>query len=966
MKKKILMLICCLPSIFILAQNTIGLPDITNYAHEKINSGAQTWQIAQDRLGIMYFANNSGLLTFNNKEWRVYPLPNKTIVRSLYIDKDDKIYVGGQGIIGYFFPNRNGILQFHSLNNLIPAPHQSFEDVWYILSYKDEIFFQSSKKVFKLNKGRNKIDTYKEAGEFGWSFMGVAHDQLLAQNSSQHFVRFDNNSWVPVKSTSLKHTLITGAIDVGKDTTIISTLKNGLFLFTSSGIQKIKLPRKVVDSQIFRIYKMNKTTFAVGTVSNGIFLMNIRGDIAMHFSTNNGMQNNNVLSLFTDGQSNLWAGLDEGIDLIDYSSPIHRISPMPKPLAPAYTSLVFDRRFYVGTSDGVYFTPLTVPVTEDISYSKENFTRIKNSNRQVWNLCSIDNDKLFMSHHDGAFIIEDNHATVFYNNSQGNWLFRLVPGTSKMIAGTYTGFQLFENKKGYLPFPTIKSTLNESLRFIEIDSVHHVIWASHPYRGVYKIEVSKEYDSIQRITLLTKSSGLPNSNSNFVFKINTEVIFATEKGIYEFNYSSNRFVVSNKYRPVFGEASIKFITEDQKKRIWFATENKTGVVDGHEIKYIPELDGQLIAGFENIYPYNDYNIFIGSYKGIIHLNYDLYQQSTSKISVKLNKVVAAGKKDSVLFEGYFVKGDKLLHEQPLSLIHTLAPTYSSFHFDFSSNEFGNEDKVQYCYQLEGFDEDWSVWANKNEKDYTNLSKGKYTFKVKAKDNFGTISPIASYAFIIRPRWYETSIAYGSYILLFMMIVFSINKIHQSRLIRQKERYEKEQSHLKYVHELELEHTEKQIIQLKNEKLETEVTYKNKELATTTMHLYKRGRLLGKIKDDLSAGIANLTNKDDKIVFKQLMKLLVDEERQDQGWEQFSIHFDQVHNNFLSNIKKAYPLLTPADLKICAYLKMNLSSKEIAQLLNISLKGVEIGRYRLRKKLSLGQHVNLTNFINEFG
>jgi DNA-binding CsgD family transcriptional regulator len=129
-----------------------------------------------------------------------------------------------------------------------------------------------------------------------------------------------------------------------------------------------------------------------------------------------------------------------------------------------------------------------------------------------------------------------------------------------------------------------------------------------------------------------------------------------------------------------------------------------------------------------------------------------------------------------------------------------------------------------------------------------------------------------------------------------------------------------------------------------------------------MHLYKRGRLLGKIKEELADVTQNLKAREERLNFNKLVKLIAEEEKQDSDWEQFAIHFDQVHNQFLRNLKEKYPDLTPSDIKISAYIKMNLSSKEIAQLLNISLKGIEIARYRLRKKLNLESSVNLTDFI----
>jgi DNA-binding CsgD family transcriptional regulator len=73
----------------------------------------------------------------------------------------------------------------------------------------------------------------------------------------------------------------------------------------------------------------------------------------------------------------------------------------------------------------------------------------------------------------------------------------------------------------------------------------------------------------------------------------------------------------------------------------------------------------------------------------------------------------------------------------------------------------------------------------------------------------------------------------------------------------------------------------------------------------------------------------------------------------------------VHTNFLEDLKVAFPQLTANDLKLSAYLKMNLSTKEIAQLMKISPRGVEISRYRLRKKLQVPGEVRLFQFFQEF-
>jgi DNA-binding CsgD family transcriptional regulator len=266
--------------------------------------------------------------------------------------------------------------------------------------------------------------------------------------------------------------------------------------------------------------------------------------------------------------------------------------------------------------------------------------------------------------------------------------------------------------------------------------------------------------------------------------------------------------------------------------------------------------------------------------------------------------------------------------------------------------------------LIGFDKDWSQWSAKTEKDYTNLPYGKYTFSVKARNNLGTASSPVNYSFIVEPAWYQTVWAYLAYFLIIACTVYIGIKAQQKRFKLYQQRHADEQKRLSYLHSLELDRNDKEIIALKNEKLEAELSYKNKELATLTMQMVDRGKLLLNIKDELMVLIKKLNIPDASYQFRSVFKLLSDTGKSDDDWDNFSIYFDQVHNNFLVTMKAKFPGLSSTDLKLCAYLRLNLSSKEIAQLLNISLKGVEISRYRVRKKLQLSTETNLYDFLME--
>lgn len=572
-----------------------------------------------------------------------------------------------------------------------------------------------------------------------------------------------------------------------------------------------------------------------------------------------------------------------------------------------------------------------------------------------------------MGHHNGSFIISGNQS-IPLTSGVGNWLFvplsNIAP-SKYVLAGTYTGLNLLEfNGSSFVKSETLNG-ISESLRFLAADN-NGSIWASHPYRGIYKITVDTAARSFSAI-LYTAKDGLPSTFRNHVFRINNRVVFATEKGVYEYDAASNKFIPSPFLYPVFGAIGIQYLNEDADGNIWFCSGKRIGVAMAvtekqYRITYFPELTGKILLGFENIYPFSKENIFIASDNGIIHLNFEKYATNNYRLPVLLTQVKVMGRMDSVVFGGYF-SGGKQLGEQDDKSVLQFANRLNSFHFEFSAPAFGTQKNIEYSYQLEGYDNGWSAWTPKPEKDYTNLPSGHYTFKIKAHDNLGNESETISYRFVVKPAWYNSIWAYLLYCCIAVAFIYLVNRWQQRKLQQQQQQFEDEQRKLKYIHQLEMEKNEKEIIKLQNEKLVNEVIYKNKELADVSMHLVERSDALLKVKDELQR-LHKKTGENHDI--KKAIQLLNDVEKNNANWEQFATHFDEINNDFLKKLKSKYPALTNTDLKMCTYLHLKLSSKEIAQLMNISVRGVEISRYRLRKKLAIPQEKTLYDYLLEIG
>lgn len=942
------------------AQNGCGLPAVVNYTKFDYHGGSQNWEMGQDKQGVMYFANNEGLLSFDGSHWKLYPLPNNTVIWSLAVSDDGKIYVGGQDEIGYFSPGANSILTYTSLKDKIPEQHRKFADIWHIAVMGGRVFFQADDQIFEYNNKSIRVHPSNSQ----WLFMSRSGDHIFASDRAAGLLQFDKNQWAPVTDgKKLAGILIAGIIPMGRDSIFIVSRTNGIFLL-HNGLITPPSDNKHHHLYINMAAKINDAELMLATSSDGCQIVNIRTHEWQSYSNDQGLQNNNALSVFMDASKNLWTGLNSGISYINYNSAIRYLQVGKANTLPGYSTSIFNNRLYVGTSNGLYSAPVTN--NNDIQITKDDFSLVKNTeNREAWNLTEV-NGHLLLGNDNGSYNVQGNEALQLSGDA-GSWYFlplSSVYPVQDIIVGTYYGLKRLRFENNHFNDEGKIEGTPDSYRFMALDA-NGDIWASHPYRGIYRVSLSQDKKKYS-FRLYTANDGLPSTLNNFVFKIKNQILFATTEGLYEFNRSSNKFSPSPFLAAVFDKMKVWYLTEDKEGNIWFCNEKGTGVAhfspadstQAPKVTYFPELAGQLLPKFENIYPYNRENVFIGAEKGLIHLDYQRYAAAKQPITVRLGMVKTTGKTDSTIFGGYtggYPGTSTSGNEQD---IVQLPAASNAFHFEYSSPVYDFQQNITYSYQLEGYDNEWSSWDNKTAKDYTNLSNGKYTFKVKARDFQQNESPVVSYAFIIKAPWYKTTWAMLGYLLILVGLIFMVRRYLKHKLLRQQQKFEEEQDKLKYIHHLELEKNEKEIIKLQNEKLEQEVLLKNKELANTSMHLMEKSDTLTKIKEKVSR-LDSETND-----IKSITDLIKDAEKINANWDVFAAHFDELNDHFLNKLKKQYPQLTTSDLKVCAYIKLNLSTKEISQLLNITVRGVEVSRYRIRKKIGLPTEQSLSTFFNQ--
>jgi DNA-binding CsgD family transcriptional regulator len=269
---------------------------------------------------------------------------------------------------------------------------------------------------------------------------------------------------------------------------------------------------------------------------------------------------------------------------------------------------------------------------------------------------------------------------------------------------------------------------------------------------------------------------------------------------------------------------------------------------------------------------------------------------------------------------------------------------------------------KFSYYMEGLDQNWSSWTEQSEINYTRLPYGNYSFMVRTKSGKGIESEIISFPFEIQPPWFVSRLAMIIYIFIILILglIFRILFI-----IRLKKQALKMASEEKEKRKQEILEVERRYMKLKNEKLQSEIKYQNNQLTSRAMAIVQKNELLLKIKSELEKIISSVPDNHRQSNYKKVFELIEKNIHSEEDWHEFEIHFDQANQNFFKRLKTQYPDLTSNDLRLCAYLRMNLSSKEIAPLLNISLRGVEIKRYRLRKRLNLDTEENLIDFLITF-
>jgi len=936
-----------------------GIPGIVNFNRQNYKAGTQNWKMTQADNGLIYASNNDGVLEYDGTFWRLLPNNEMELARSVFA-YDKRIYCGGLNEFGYFESNETNDLKYTSLMNF--DLFGELGDIWNTFLFNGKIVFQADKGIIQYDYRNENIQMISARSRITTAF--VVNGLFLLHDETAGLMELRGDEIYEVTGGDLFAGQGIGTIlPLSTKELLIGTISNGLYVWDHKEFRDWNTPasKYLIDANVFCGIAYRKDEFAFGTIQSGVVITDGEGNIKSMVNKDRGLNNNTVLCLAPDKEGNLWAGLDNGIAYLTYNSPINFVQDYYD-IGTGYAVSFHNDDIYFGTNQGLFH--IDYEKFCDPLKLKTDFIRIQEMSGQVWSLFTDKENNLLCGHNNGIFEISPTLRQISPSSVRGAWVFRYPPNRDNiLIVGTYNGLVLLKASKGKWQYVKKIEGFNKSSRFIEWDNQGR-LWVSHGYLGLFRITFSDNYEDILQVEDISAGAKLPADLVLNLTSSNEGLLFSSKNGIYGYDDNSKSFFKYNINKYFIGDEYPSLVQEDNDQNLWFYTKENVGVLrkleDGSVQKVetpFASLKGKLVNGFEYLYVINERNILIGIEDGFAHYSVNEFKNYQNDFNVHIRGFRNLIDSTSTPFY-QSTENASTVPQWPFDQ-NSYEVRYSATHFE--------SPQILYSTYLEGFDARWGSFTKDNQRQFTNLPEGNYTLWVKAKNAHEVESKAISFKFVILPPWYRSLYAKIAYVILLFVLVIAgwyVQRwlIRRSRLLALKKQEQKFRITEELLKNESLE-KEKEMIKLRNEKLQNEMVFKEKELVNSTMNVIQKNDFLLKVKDELNAVVNTSDQRPLKQKINQIIQRIDRDIDNDSQWELFEIHLEMVHEDFLNRLRNSSYDLSARELKLCAYLRMDMTSKEISSLMNISVRAVENNRYKLRKKFGLDGKDNLIEFIN---
>ena len=884
------------------------LPFVENFTNSDYKGENQVWSIAKSNDNSFYFANNHFLLKYNGVKWENYSLPKKTIIRSVFVLKD-KIFVGSYKEFGYWKKENNSI-KYYSLSsgkNLFIGNSINGE-IWKIFTFKNKMYFQTFNSLF-IYDGR-KIETINLPFQISYCYPQKNNLYIASINNGIYELDSKNKIIEVQKWNSLKNTIIYG-IEEYQNKKFIFTKKSGIFVDVNNKLSEWDIPvlNSILKKELISCATFSKNKLIVGTVFNGVYIYDFDKNTYINICKKNSLKNNTVLSLFVDNENDIWLGLDNGISRIEINSPYTIFSDNSGVLGSIYSILPQNKNILLGSNHGVF----------NIENTSLQF--IKGSEGQVWSITQVEN-KIIIGHNDGTF--EYNNGNFIKLNEE-NGGFKLLKSnySNRYFQANYSGLVIYNDAtlNKYFKIEALKRPIKDIIEVSENE-----LWATDKYKGFYKIGIENDKVKVENFIDLYD---IKNDYDVKILQFKNENLF----------YANNKWYKLDKIKGAIAPYDVFNKLVKNLTNVVTLDNNRLLVLKNGLLYIIKVKNGEFIWQLiPKKYYYGkvlsgDISISKLDNKTLINLDdgflvYDETKENIKKTEIKIEGVTSY---------------KTIKYNQSLELY--IVDKYYGFN------------KANLFYDLNNSGKKLAVTDGKIT--LNDLSSGKKTITIYNYDGFN-FKKVKQQIFTVNRPWYFSNLLLGIYLLIMGLLIYAYhqkNKIkYQDKLKLKQSEFEQQnkilQIELEAEKKIKSEQYEKSIIENKFHKKESEVAGKSFSIA-------KQTEIIEKIKNILDTD-ENITTLKSKIY-----RLIKNNLTNKNEWKEFEINLSNSNEFFIKSLHQKFSNLTPKDIKLCIYLKMNLSTKEIAQLMNISQRGVEIHRYRIRKKLNLNKEDVLATFLTDF-
>ena len=773
--------------------NERGIPYIQRYTPDDYNGHYQNWDMVQDENGLIYVANGDGILEYDGASWRMMSLSGFSVMRSLAIDKNNRLYFGSSGDFGYLEPDSVGEMQLVSLKGHIPQEDQDFSDVWNTYVTDDGVLFHTFNKLFLWRDNRLTVIKIGEVRALSWK----VREDIYFHIGGEGLTKWGNDTIALVPDGhKFKNLGIHAMLPFEDGHTLICTAPDGLYRY--NGTEATHLPYEInqylVESRVYQGLRLPSGMYALGTIQNGIIIMDNKGGLVSQIAEDEGLGENIVLSVDLDRQRGLWTGTYTGLSRLEIMSPYRLWDDRTGLNGGVFAITRHLGRLHVATNLGVYYLQCENDEKPGCTFNRYPLIRSHN-----WALLSV-GESLIVASSDGVYEVRGNDVKKISSYTT-DALHRSRIDSNRVYVGMANGLSSIYLTNGTWTNEGKVEGIGEEIRSIA-ESPDGKLWLGALREGLLRVEFPQLSTNIPSNLALknpvvkrySTADGLPEGSAK-IFSIEGKEYIGTDKetskySVFQFDEKSERFLADSTFGERFGVPKKNVFPigpQDANGYFWMAIKSdipgKTSRVlakkgkDGlfttqhfHEERFGEQVSRTTYLDHKGI----------AWFGGETLVQYDLNSAFNPKTEFNAFVRRVNTNKDSVIYHG----------NSSTEKIPVLSHAQNALRLEFSAATFEQEALNQFQYKLEGFDKEWSDWSLETRKDYTNLTEGNFTFKVRAKNIYNAISKEDSYSFAILPPWFRTWWAYLLYSAGFMGFIVALVRWRSYHHIKEKEKLEK--------------------------------------------------------------------------------------------------------------------------------------------------------------------------------